>query len=1090
MPCNAYDHSQVKQVYVPASHIPRRYDNEMFFGDLADPVSNPAQTKSTAATVHSAVNQAHQAAKSVPIKKVAKPSIYKKASDPFVQVTGAQFQADTAIKHADTLIAQGKLKDAQALLLKVQKTFPQQPKLHDKISQVSVLRSHHYLKTGDHNSAASQSRLALAFDHDNEKAKESLDRALQNMNIDPKSSTARLKQGHVLFSQGKTLEAAIEYRAALHSPLQDNSHAEALVGLGNIAVHHKDLVNAKANYEAALTQNPNSASAYRQYGILQYKQNELIKANRNLSKALIVNPNDGAAKEKLIELWQHQVMARPNDAVTHLGMARAYQLSGDLKSAQTEYKTVVRLDPNHPNLPQARESFKIALAEQEARKHLEAAHSLENNNALREAFVKANDAARISPASTKIKLYQAHLAEKLNNYREAKGFYLSVLSQEPNNAVAIAGVKKFANILGPNEHPIELKAQAGAMDASAQNFDSFNSGRRIEGPRNWSLGVPPNRPHRFTGTEEPPLATLPAFPMTASGAPASGLSTAQFAPGQTGPGSVYQIPSGDPLTNMSGFMTQLRNHMQTEKQKWKDWEEQVHSSIKPQAAPSAATSSPSSASSLLSSSPGAASSTTAPSPIASAMSSATTSPTGSKLITSGDVANLLKSLKVGKTTPVATAATTPVASALQSTPTASNLASTVATTASAMTNSAPPLAPPIQNKSTVANAINALATAATGRPILPYSANPYTLNPAGYPVTPTYNPYTGAPIPFVTQGPPQIDPLTGKALPTNLTVPTQIPGQIQTQVPGGAMPMQTTNGTNWTALAMQAGQVIAANKSTIKAVASNAAQKAQPYLNNLANSLQQPSTSTSETTKAKLLPTTAEDVPPNISTTTNEATPTMEALSQASVPQEIAPSITKASDENAIALAAPDSLTSQPSQTQDQSELISSSSANNEVNQRINNLENQNSQLREQLERAQAQLKSRNGKSPNNSSPAYISPLGAAPVRLELLGVSSTEKTTTLNVVLRNSSKEPMKFPSSMRAVVRLYGTKDQIAKVKFDKKSLSANETVKGTIQVQAPKLSPAADVLIPNMMTLDDGSKQDLHLTVPISSTFGGTN
>lgn len=79
-----------------------------------------------------------------------------------------------------------------------------------------------------------------------------------------------------------------------------------------------------------------------------------------------------------------------------------------------------------------------------------------------------------------------------------------------------------------------------------------------------------------------------------------------------------------------------------------------------------------------------------------------------------------------------------------------------------------------------------------------------------------------------------------------------------------------------------------------------------------------------------------------------------------------------------------------------------------------------------------------------------------------------------------------MKLPSSMRAVVRLIGTPDQVAKVKFDKKSLNANETVKGTITVHAPKLSPAADVLIPDLLGTSDGSKQDLHLTVPISSNF----
>ncbi|QQR59855.1 MAG: tetratricopeptide repeat protein [Candidatus Melainabacteria bacterium] len=332
--CLALEHSPAKQIYVPASQIPRRYDSEMFNGTEAVPSTNSTSSlykvpthygkpPSKATSSASALSAIH---KPLPVKKVSKPTVYKKSTDPFVQQTGSQFQSELAIKHADALIAQGKLKDAQAVLMKVQRTFPQEAKLKDKIAQVSVLRSHHFLKTGDHLQAASQSRMALAFDTDNDKAKDTLDKALKGMNVDPSSSTARLKQGHTLFSQGKTLEAAIEYRAALHNPLQLDSHSEALVGLGNIAAHHKDFTNAKANYEAALHQNPNSSNALRQYGLFQYKQNELINANRNLSKALIVNPSDAAAKEKLIELWQQQVATRPSDALTHLGMARAYQL--------------------------------------------------------------------------------------------------------------------------------------------------------------------------------------------------------------------------------------------------------------------------------------------------------------------------------------------------------------------------------------------------------------------------------------------------------------------------------------------------------------------------------------------------------------------------------------------------------------------------------------------------------------------------------------------------------------------------------------------------------------------------------------------
>src|SRR5207244_3734283 len=109
----------------------------------------------------------------------------------------------------------------------------------------------------------------------------------------------------------------------------------------------------------------------------------------DLSHALTLDPSDTASKKTLLELWQHQVSHNPKDANAHLGLARAYQLGGDLPSAQSEYRQVVRLDPTNPNLPAARQSFKLALARQEARRSLEAAKTLEAHGAAKEAYQKA-----------------------------------------------------------------------------------------------------------------------------------------------------------------------------------------------------------------------------------------------------------------------------------------------------------------------------------------------------------------------------------------------------------------------------------------------------------------------------------------------------------------------------------------------------------------------------------------------------------------------------------------------------------------------------------------------------------------------------
>src|SRR5262249_19303534 len=90
-------------------------------------------------------------------------------------------------------------------------------------------------------------------------------------------------------------------------------------------------------------------------------EDDVVGASADLSRAVIINSKDKVAGKALIDLWQKQVAKNPNNANSHLGLARAYQLVGDLKAAQAEYREVVRIDPNHPNLPACRQSFKLAL---------------------------------------------------------------------------------------------------------------------------------------------------------------------------------------------------------------------------------------------------------------------------------------------------------------------------------------------------------------------------------------------------------------------------------------------------------------------------------------------------------------------------------------------------------------------------------------------------------------------------------------------------------------------------------------------------------------------------------------------------------
>ena len=178
--------------------------------------------------------------------------------------------------------------------------------------------------------------------------------------------------------------------------------------------------------------------------MLHLASGDVVSANSELSRAVILDPQDKEAGANLVKLWQTQVSKMPN-ANSHLGLARAYQLNGDLQSAQAEYREVVRIDPNHPYLPAARQSFKIALAKQEAEKSMTAAKNLESQGLINDAYQKASEAVAYSPGNSNYKIYQGELLEKLGK-PGTKQVYLTVLKDDPQNTAAVQKIKMLPNV--------------------------------------------------------------------------------------------------------------------------------------------------------------------------------------------------------------------------------------------------------------------------------------------------------------------------------------------------------------------------------------------------------------------------------------------------------------------------------------------------------------------------------------------------------------------------------------------------------------------------------------------------------------------
>ncbi len=470
--------------------------------------------------------------------------------------------ASHTISHANKLMQDGKLEEAHELLERYHKSYPQNAEIKSKLSDANLMQAKYFLRQDNYMEGANHARQALFYKSGNVEAKSVLAQALKHQGVNDLDVNHRLAQAHLLLSQGKLNEAHAEYTQA--NAIQPN--VDSHIGLGNVALRSGNMEEAHTHYTSALEKNPNSAAAHRQMGALKYLQKDLVSANSSLSKALILDSKDDHAAKMLTDLWQRQVSARPNEANSHLGLARAYQLSGDLKSAQSEYKTVVKIDPSHPNLPAARESFKWAMAHQEADTALQAAKTLESNGALLDAYQKASQAAAISPGS-KFKLYQASLAERLGYRSHAKDLYMMALQEDPKNIDAARRISELNSSMSTDPGTTPLIATAGALPgvphtdlpgspptAPSNGFQSMSN-------------IPPSAP--FSVQKAPEGPALPYLPGPYSAGTGAGTGTGTPAyPGNPG-------PSADHLQNMTGFLSSLRNHMVSHEKEMKKYEDKV-----------------------------------------------------------------------------------------------------------------------------------------------------------------------------------------------------------------------------------------------------------------------------------------------------------------------------------------------------------------------------------------------------------------------------------------------------------------------------------------------------------------------------------
>ncbi len=445
---------------------------------------------------------------------------------------------------AEALVKKGKSAEAQTLLSGYLKSDPHERTLATELSKISLQRAQSQAKAGNHEAATQQARLAITHgEHAPEivqAAHSTLNSSLQKIGVKANAPEDRFDLGTKLMGQARYEEAVIEYSAA--AKLKPT--VEANLGAGGAAMKGGNNLQAKKYFQDALELNPNSQPALRELGIARYHLKDYAGANADLTRALVLNSSDKEAASTLLELWHHQVASRPTDANSHLGLARAYQVAGDLPAAQNEYKTVVKIHPEHPNLPAARQSFKLAYAKQEAGKAYDLAHTLESQGSLLSAYQKASDAVGLYPSEVRYQSYAAQLAAKLQASVQNSG------QANFNSGTANSGMPNAA-----------FSGAASGLAATPNGAAEFTGVTGAAGQP--STLTPGNTP------EAPPnlIPTAQAMGLAPAAVPA--ISTAPFAHE-----NMYQPISTDrQVSSMSNFLVSMRNFTMQQQNQIRDAED-------------------------------------------------------------------------------------------------------------------------------------------------------------------------------------------------------------------------------------------------------------------------------------------------------------------------------------------------------------------------------------------------------------------------------------------------------------------------------------------------------------------------------------
>jgi tetratricopeptide (TPR) repeat protein len=1139
---SAADFTHAQHVFVPPTSIPRHYDSEALnygnaTGDSPDLYPSSAGMGSTnGATIKTTTQNGKSFSKTFydgrsPQSQPTPPATSSVANDAPPAMNAFVTQARTK---AQALVKQGKLAAAEDMLQTDLKVVPKSQGLKTELANVRVARAKFALKNGNSSAANEYAESALAVQPSNSAARLILAQTGQAVTATTSSITEHLNHASSMIAQDDFTGANREIQAALRI----RNTAEVRATMGDLAAKQGNVALAKTEYAKALQLDPNSVTALRQAGLFKVSQNDLIGANKDLSRALYYDPKDKEAGAALQRIWHEQIAKNPSSSNAHLGLARAYQLSDELQLAQVEYKEVVKLDPQHPSIPAARQSFKLALAKQESIRCCQAAKTLEDAGALTEAHQKAIEAVNISPTCVSARIYQGTISEKLKLYTEAHDAFMTALRYDPKNAIAARHLKALQGHTGDGAATAAGYGAGSGIGAaalassSAANAPNVPPGMYVF--RGWQYGHPlannansgQSAGTTYNGSADASQVQAQTnqsqsqsyqnqAPVQAQGVPQQGYGAAQNAnyagtnlsaaatsalatSGLSLPGGPTAAQLADPAAPMplqgtppvtastsahvnafSSFLGSLRDLQTNQKQSSQQAESVMSSYLNP---PGSGSSSSSSLGSAFGAGLGAGLSGTG-----------TGTGTGASAGTGSGSSGIASALSAGSTplAPVSTPSSSSISSILAQAQAAIAGAGGTSSTSSATSAGAGSGA--TGQSSSVSTSVAAIPTSATGSASTTSGAGAtgnsgQSISGAAWDAAPAW---VKQKFPNMTQA--DFVALAGKARGTLRSRLQALAAQQKAASMGQGQPPTADD-----ALAgvLPPGVTVA----QLTTAFNNAAPGASTAV--LAN-LMPPSTGTSAADiqgEQDLIAKAGQDSPTTpppdvvpteavVQTTVVLKAKTGDANSATGASTSTSPTSTSQTSTAANAATA-SSLT--PASIGDSAagsgQPVASSTGAAGLAAETSTLAAvpppTSSTLRPAITSTAASGASTTD--PSNALPSaddLNNDNSNASVKLELQGYNPTPSGIKLKVVIKNSRTKSLPLPDSARAVIHMPGQPDKEARISFSAKEVAPGGKVQGTIKVAGHDLNPSADLVLPNFLPTAFADR-DVHLTVPISA------